>query len=97
MSSTRRSHSPEALRARRARRRPRTGLVHGHCHRVVALFRLGDLAGVDLTTRISSQVAERLKQPAERWLVMMTESLLSLSRGRLEKAERLIEEVRAVG
>jgi eukaryotic-like serine/threonine-protein kinase len=72
-------------------------LVHGHSHRVVALLMLGDLAGAERETRASSLIADRLKQPAQRWLVMMTDSLIALSLGKLDEVERLIEEARAVG
>jgi tetratricopeptide (TPR) repeat protein len=58
---------------------------------------LGDLDVRRAQLEPMSQLAEQLKQPAQRWLVLTCRTMLALSAGQFEAAEELMEETLSVG
>jgi DNA-binding SARP family transcriptional activator len=69
----------------------------GRDFRLNAFWKLGDRTGVDVELDSLSRLADRLRQPAQRWYVGTARTMLALMEGRLEQAERLISETLALG
>jgi DNA-binding SARP family transcriptional activator/tetratricopeptide (TPR) repeat protein len=69
----------------------------GHDHRVHCFWTLADRAGVDVTVDALAALADELGQPAQRWHVGTSRTMLALLEGRYEAAEREIAETLALG
>jgi DNA-binding SARP family transcriptional activator len=69
----------------------------GHDFRLNAFWKLGDRAGVDVEVESLTRLADDLRQPAQRWYVGTSRTMLALMEGRLEDAEHLIAQTRAAG
>jgi DNA-binding SARP family transcriptional activator/tetratricopeptide (TPR) repeat protein len=69
----------------------------GHEHRMHALWTLGDRTGVEVEIESLGKLAERLRQPAQRWHLSTTRTMLALMRGDFERAEELIAESVKIG
>jgi tetratricopeptide (TPR) repeat protein len=61
------------------------------------LLELGDAAALEEELNAISPLAEELRQPAQRWLVVVTRATLALFEGRFGEAEELIEDALALG
>ncbi len=57
----------------------------------------GDLAAARADLEAMTELADQLRQPAQRWLVALLRGMLALLEGRLEEAEQLIAETHALG
>jgi DNA-binding SARP family transcriptional activator/tetratricopeptide (TPR) repeat protein len=62
-----------------------------------AMLEAGDVAGATAGLADAARTAERLKQPAQRWYVAVTEALLALLEGRFVEAEDRIERALGLG
>jgi tetratricopeptide (TPR) repeat protein len=69
----------------------------GRRFRVVALLELGDLAAAEREVAAYARGTGRLLQPTSAWYVPLWRGMFALLRGRLEAAERLVEEAEAIG
>jgi DNA-binding SARP family transcriptional activator len=69
----------------------------GRDFRLNAFWKLVDRTGVDVELDSLSRLADRLRQPAQRWYVGTARTMLALMEGRFEQAERLISETLALG
>ncbi|PWU24691.1 MAG: hypothetical protein C5B48_05110 [Candidatus Rokuibacteriota bacterium] len=71
--------------------------VEGYEERVLTLIGLGDRRRAEIELEAMGKLAEKLRQPAQLWLVAVLRALLALHDGRLEAAEELVFEARKVG
>jgi DNA-binding SARP family transcriptional activator len=69
----------------------------GHDYRLNTYMTLADRAGIDVEVAALAEVAERLRQPAQRWSVLTSQTMVALLEGRLDDAEELIERTSAAG
>jgi tetratricopeptide (TPR) repeat protein len=69
----------------------------GRRFRVVALLELGDLAAAEREVAAYARGTGRLLQPVSAWYVPLWRGMFAMLRGRLEEAERLVEEAEAIG
>ena len=69
----------------------------GRRFRVVALLELGDLAAAEREVAAYARGTGRLLQPTLAWYVPLWRGMFALLRGRLEEAERLVEEAETIG
>ena len=69
----------------------------GHDYRLHTFWALADRPGVDLEIEALRSLADDLRQPAQRWHVAVTQTVLKLMEGGFERAEELIAEALAVG
>ena len=72
-------------------------LFGAHDHRLHVGWSLADRAAVDVELVSLSDVAGELRQPAQRWALGTTRTMVALMEGELEAAEQLIAETVAVG
>ncbi len=71
--------------------------VQGRNWRVLDLAERGDVAEMMLEVERHEALADRLRLPAYQWWGPMWRSTIALLEGRLDDAERLIEELAAIG
>jgi hypothetical protein len=69
----------------------------GRRFRMVALLELGDLAAAEHEVAAYARGTARLLQPVSAWYVPLWRGMFALLRGRLEEAERLVEEAATIG
>jgi tetratricopeptide (TPR) repeat protein len=69
----------------------------GHDYRLNTYITLADRAGVDVEVAALAELAESLRQPAQRWSVSTAHTMVALMEGRLADAEALIEQTLAAG
>ena len=69
----------------------------GYDHRLHCIWTLADRAGVDDSIEALGALAAELRQPAQRWAVGTSRTMLALMEGRLADAEELISETLAIG
>lgn len=69
----------------------------GHDYRLNTYMTLADRAGIDVEVAALGEVAESLRQPAQRWSVLTSRTMVALMDGRLDEAEELIERTSAAG
>jgi DNA-binding SARP family transcriptional activator len=69
----------------------------GHDHRLHSVWVMGDRHAVDAELRSLEELAEELRQPAQRWHVGTGRAILALMEGRFADAETLIAETLAIG
>jgi DNA-binding SARP family transcriptional activator len=69
----------------------------GRDFRLNAFWKLADRAGVDVELDVLSNLAEELRQPAWRWWVRTTRTMLTLMEGHFDEAEQLIRDTRTFG
>jgi DNA-binding SARP family transcriptional activator len=69
----------------------------GYQLRILALFMSGDVAGAERDHAEAGRLARSLKQPVQMWNFDGTRAMLDLAKGRLDAAERSIEEALAIG
>jgi DNA-binding SARP family transcriptional activator/tetratricopeptide (TPR) repeat protein len=69
----------------------------GHDYRLNSFWTLADRAAVDVGLDALGRLAEELRQPAQRWHVVMQQAMLMLMEGRFGRAEQLISEAVALG
>jgi len=71
--------------------------AHALYTRVFASLELGDMATVRSSLEEYATITAQLKQPAWRWLLVVTRATLALFEGRLDEAETLIDDALALG
>jgi DNA-binding SARP family transcriptional activator len=71
--------------------------LEGYDNHFEASIELGDVAAAHTDLKAMSNLAEQLRQPAQRWLVAVLRALLALLEGRFDEAEHLIAETRSLG
>jgi DNA-binding SARP family transcriptional activator len=64
----------------------------GRFWRLESLLELGDVSAAKAEIEVAGQVAEQLRQPAQRWYVAVTRAQIALLEGTYGDAERLVEE-----
>jgi tetratricopeptide (TPR) repeat protein len=69
----------------------------GHDFRLHGFWTMCDRAGIDVELDALRALADELGQPAQRWHESSGRTILALMEGRLEAAERLIDETVALG
>jgi DNA-binding SARP family transcriptional activator len=69
----------------------------GHDYRLNCFWMLGDRAGVEVELEALGILADELRQPAQRWHLGAWRTVLALTEGPCERAERLISETMALG
>jgi DNA-binding SARP family transcriptional activator len=69
----------------------------GHDYRLNTFITLADRAGIDVCTAALAELADTLRQPAQRWSVSTSRTMMALLEGRFADAEELIEETRVLG
>jgi tetratricopeptide (TPR) repeat protein len=69
----------------------------GHDYKLNTFITTADRAGVDVCMGALAELADTLRQPAQRWSVSTDRTMIALLEGRFEDAERLIAETRALG
>ena len=72
-------------------------IAHGLGWRVSALMELGDIAAVDVELEAWEMVVQELRQPAQRWNLLVDRAMRALLDGRFEEAERLTTEALSLG
>lgn len=72
-------------------------LTMGHDACVTLECMVGNIVKAMAHQKAAARVAERLKQPAQRWLVLGTEAALACAAGNLDEAERLADAAFAFG
>jgi DNA-binding SARP family transcriptional activator len=77
--------------------RDRERVLHGHLHRLGPLLSHGELDEALESLAAACRIADELHQPAHHWDVLGAQGMLALAAGRLDEAERLIEDARAMG
>jgi tetratricopeptide (TPR) repeat protein len=68
-----------------------------HDYRLNTYITLADRAGVDVAVAALEELAETLRQPAQRWSLATSRTMVALMEGRFADAEARIEETRALG
>jgi tetratricopeptide (TPR) repeat protein len=71
--------------------------LEGYDNHLEASIELGDVPTAYADLEAMTDLAEQLRQPAQRWLVAVLRALLALLEGRFDEAEKLITETRLVG
>ena len=71
--------------------------VHGRFGRMLALLEGGDVGPAKAELEAMQQLAETLRQPAQRWMCIASAASIALLEGRLAEAEAAIEEAAAAG
>jgi DNA-binding SARP family transcriptional activator len=71
--------------------------LEGYDNHLEASIELGDVAAAHSDLKAMTNLAEQLRQPAQRWLVAVLRALLALLEGRFDEAEQLITETRSLG
>jgi tetratricopeptide (TPR) repeat protein len=69
----------------------------GQDYRFNTFVMLGDRAGVDVQLAALGELADVLRQPAQRWSVSTDRTMVALWEGHFEEAEALIAETRELG
>jgi eukaryotic-like serine/threonine-protein kinase len=69
----------------------------GHDYRLHTFWALADRPGVDLEIESLRTLADDLRQPAQRWHIVATQTVRELMEGGFGRAEELIAEALAVG
>jgi DNA-binding SARP family transcriptional activator len=69
----------------------------GHDYRLNTFFMRADRAGVDVEVQALTELAEDLRQPAQRWSAGTARTMLALLEGRFADADVLMDEARAIG
>jgi DNA-binding SARP family transcriptional activator len=69
----------------------------GHDYRLNTFITMGDRAGIDVCVTDLEDLADTLRQPAQRWSVATSRTMLALLEGRFADAEALIEQARTLG
>jgi hypothetical protein len=69
----------------------------GHDYRLNTFITLADRAGIDVCMAALAELADTLRQPAQRWSVSTSQTMVALLEGRFEQAEALIDQTRALG
>ena len=69
----------------------------GYEHRCAAMLELGDMARARADLSAMADLADQLRQPAQRWFVAAYEAFLALLTGDFAEAERLMTEARGMG
>ncbi|MFL5796774.1 MAG: ATP-binding protein [Actinomycetota bacterium] len=72
-------------------------LAEGLDYRICALMELGDVAAADADLATMDGLVGRLRQPAQRWILLHTRACRALFDGRFDEAERLIPEALSSG
>lgn len=72
-------------------------LLEAHENRLERFFELGEIGKAQAELEAMATLADELRQPAQRWLVVVCRARLALHEGRFEEAERLIEQGRELG
>jgi DNA-binding SARP family transcriptional activator len=72
-------------------------VLEAHEHRHGRFFELGEIREAQAELEAMARLASELRQPAQRWLVVVCRARLALHEGRFEEAEELIEQGRALG
>lgn len=72
-------------------------LFDGHENGLWAAWELGDPNRRSAARRSMMQIAEELRQPAQRWSSVSSEAVLALAEGRFAAAGGLIEQAASVG
>ena len=75
----------------------RVQLLRGHLRLVFDYAELGDMAGLDASTRAYEHGAREFRQPQYQWPVLMLRAMRSLMDGRFAESDLLSEEVRGLG
>jgi DNA-binding SARP family transcriptional activator len=71
--------------------------LEGHEIVLDTLWELGDLDGARAAQEEMEALAREIRQPSHSWLVAVYRSMFALLEGRLEEAQGLIDDARAVG
>jgi DNA-binding SARP family transcriptional activator len=69
----------------------------GYDHRLHCIWVVADRAGIDASIEALGALAAELRQPAQRWAVGTSRSMLALMEGRFGEAEELISDTLAIG
>ena len=72
-------------------------VLEAHEHRHERFVELGEMDEAQAELEAMTNLAEQLRQPAQRWLVSVCRARLALHEGRFHDAEGLIEEARDLG
>lgn len=72
-------------------------VLEAHEHRHERLFERGEMQEAQAELEAMTNLADELRQPAQRWLVRVCQARLALMEGRLAEAEGLIDEARERG
>ncbi|HSI79720.1 MAG TPA: BTAD domain-containing putative transcriptional regulator [Solirubrobacterales bacterium] len=72
-------------------------VLEAHEHRHERFFELGEIEKAGAELEAMASLAAELRQPSQRWLVVVCRARLALHEGRFEAAEKLIEEARELG
>ena len=72
-------------------------LLQAHLHRVIAQLEAGDVPGAEADLDAASHIAHDLRMPAQRWQIGGVEAMLALAAGRLDEAEKLVQQAFALG
>ena len=72
-------------------------VLEAHEHRLERFFELGEIGKAQTELEAMAKLADELRQPAQRWLVVVCRARLTLHEGRFEEAERLIGQARELG
>lgn len=72
-------------------------VLEAHEHRHERFFELGEIDRAIAELEAMARLADELRQPAQRWLVVVCRARFALHEGRFEAAEDLIEEGRKLG
>jgi DNA-binding SARP family transcriptional activator len=69
----------------------------GHDYRLNTVITLADRAGIDVELAALTELAQTLRQPAQRWSVATSQVMLELMEGRFAEAEEGMEATRELG
>jgi tetratricopeptide (TPR) repeat protein len=72
-------------------------LFQAHSYRIWSLLELGDPDAISAELAVMSRLADRLRQPAQMWMVAVVRTVRALLEGRFEGAEEMIEDTLALG
>jgi DNA-binding SARP family transcriptional activator len=72
-------------------------LFQAHSYRIWSLLELGDPDDISAELAVMSRLADRLRQPAQMWMVAVVRTVRALLEGRFEGAENMIEDTLALG
>lgn len=71
--------------------------LQGHHYRCVAGLERADLAGFETDLYVQERLADELRQPVYRWYVVMARTMAATMQGRLDEADRLLDECYELG
>jgi tetratricopeptide (TPR) repeat protein len=71
--------------------------LHGHFGRFIALMESGAMPAAKAELRTMTELAETLRQPAQRWIVTASTAAVALFEGRLAESEELIAQALEFG